>query len=249
MGRLKNQLEDELASLLGKPTMDQGGEIWIINVDEAGAQVFRQQMTRAARESSDPIVVYIDSYGGSVDAMAKMMETMDEVPNPKITVCMGKAMSAGAILLSHGDYRYCGQHSRVMIHEALGAAQGTVSQVNVTTDELNRINRYFNDILAKNCGLAGGYDALKKKLEDQGNGDWYMTAEEAVAFGIVDAVGVPILLHNVTGSFLAHKRPVKVRKRKRPDKDATRDLMRQLGLDAEDAKRKRTQKKTRKEPQ
>ncbi len=87
-------------------------EIWVIEFTAESAQEFREKLLEQSKDNPNrPIIVYIDSYGGQVDALAKMISTMDEIPNPIITACVGKAMSCGAILLSHGDIRFCDPHS------------------------------------------------------------------------------------------------------------------------------------------
>lgn len=167
-------------------------EIWVNEFTEQSAQDFRDEVIQASKSDPNaPIVVYIDSYGGQADSLAKMIETMDEVPNAFITVAMGKAMSCGAILLSHGDLRFCGNHSRVMIHEVSGGSTGDVHDVAADAEEIKRLNKHFMNLLAKNCGIKGGYDALRKMIKDQDGRDNYLNAEQAVKFGIVDSAGLP----------------------------------------------------------
>jgi ATP-dependent Clp protease protease subunit len=167
-------------------------EIWVTEFTADAALDFREDVLEASKmDPTRPITVYIHSYGGAVDALASMIETMDEVPNPIITVCQGVAMSCGAMLLSHGDIRFIGKHSRVMVHEVSGGAVGDVHDVGADAQEMKRLNRYFMNLLAKNCGIKGGYDALRKSIKDQDGRDKYMNAEEAVKFGIVDATGMP----------------------------------------------------------
>jgi ATP-dependent Clp protease protease subunit len=180
-----------------------GDEIWVMKFDEESAQVFRENLMDSSKmDPTRPIVVYIDSYGGQVDSLAKMIESMDEIPNPIITVAMGKAMSCGAILLSHGDYRLCGVHSRVMIHEVSGATSGDIHDMHADTVEHKRLNKYFMGLMAKNCGISGGYEELRKLIKARDGRDLYLDAHDAVKFGIVDAVGLPkidsMLLHNVS---------------------------------------------------
>jgi ATP-dependent Clp protease protease subunit len=175
-------------------------EIWVIKFDPEHAQKFREQMLVASKEDEHkPIVIYIDSYGGYVDSLAKMLETMDEVPNPKITVCMGTAMSCGAILLSHGDIRFCGQHSRIMLHEVSSGAWGKTQDVKADAHETNRLNEWALGLLAKNCDIKGGYKGLRQIFKDRDNTDLYLDAKEALDFGIVDAIGTPKL--NTTTGF------------------------------------------------
>lgn len=181
---------DDFEKLLsGKRDMD---EIWVTDFNTEAALEFRDRVISASKgDPTRPIIVYIHSYGGAVDALASMIETMDEVLNPIVTVCQGVAMSCGAMLLSHGDVRFIGRHSRVMIHEVSGGTAGDVHDIGADAQEIKRLNRYFMNLLAKNCSIKGGYDALRKMLKDQDGRDRYMDADAAVEFGIADAIGVP----------------------------------------------------------
>jgi ATP-dependent Clp protease protease subunit len=169
-----------------------GDEIWVNEFTEESAQEFREAILEETKgDPQRPVTIYIDSYGGQVDALSKMIETMDEIPNPIVTVAVGKAMSCGAMLLSHGDVRLCGRHARVMVHEISSGTAGDVHDMNADALETKRLNRYFMGLLAKNCGIKGGYDALRKIIKNQDGRDHYMDAAEALKFGIVDAVGMP----------------------------------------------------------
>ena len=173
---------------------DYGDEIWVYKFDEEASHKFRLQIRGKSKEDpNQPIVIYIDSYGGNVDGMAKMIDTMDETPNPKITVCMGKAMSAGAILLSHGDMRFCSKGSRIMIHELSSGSLGNVREIKNDTDELIRVNEVWMGLLAKNCCIPGGYKGLCEIIKNNNNQNIYLSAENAKKIGIVDEVGVPAL--------------------------------------------------------
>lgn len=170
-------------------------EIWVNKFNEESAQDFREQIRDKSKgDPMKPILVYIDSYGGQVDSLAKMIETMDETPNPIVTVAVGKAMSCGAVLLSHGDIRFCGPHSRIMIHEVSGGVQhGDVHDMYADSIEVKRLNRWFMGLLARNCGIKGGYDNIRKIIKNQDGRDRYLDAQEAVKFGIVDGVGMPMI--------------------------------------------------------
>ena len=177
------------------PTNSKGDEIWVIKFDEASAQKFRERvMSRARHSDKDPIVIYIDSYGGEVDALAKMIETLDEISNPIITVCMGKAMSCGAVLLSHGDIRFIGRHSRTMVHEVSSWTVGNVHDIKTDSQETSRLNEYFMGLLARNCNIRDGYAGLRKVLKAKDGRDVYMDAEQTVKFGLADKVGLPKLV-------------------------------------------------------
>lgn len=172
---------------------DRTGEIWVNKFDEESAKEFRDALIYSSKmDPSRPIIIYIDSYGGMVDSLAKMIETMEEVPNPMVTVCMGKAMSCGAILLSHGDVRFCGKHSRIMVHEVSSGSHGNVHDMHADTQEVKRLNEHFMGLLAKNCGY-DGYDDLRKIIKEQDGRDRYMDAAKALEFGIIDAIGLPKL--------------------------------------------------------
>ena len=174
-----------------KLRLDLSDDIWVTEFTTEAALEFREQVFEASKgDVMRPIIVYIDSYGGAVDALASMIETMDEVPNPIITAAVGKAMSCGAMLLSHGDIRFIGKHSRVMVHEVSSGTAGDVHDMGADTQETKRLNRYFMDLLAKNCGIKG-YDALRKIIKDQDGRDRYMDAAKALKFGIVDPIGMP----------------------------------------------------------
>ena len=167
-------------------------EIWVTEFTIESALDFRDSIIEASEgDPTKPIVVYIHSYGGAVDALASMIETMDEVPNPIVTVCQGMAMSCGAVLLSHGDIRFIGRHSRVMVHEVSSGTTGDVHDMNADTQETKRLNKWFMGLLAKNCGIKGGYEAIRKMIKDQDGRDRYMNAEESLKFGIADVIGMP----------------------------------------------------------
>ena len=179
-------MEEDIMSILKKEK-----EIWVTKFDEEHAQKFRTQvMDAAAGDPSRPIVIYIDSYGGYVDALAKMIETLDEIPNPIVTCCMGKAMSCGAMLLSHGDVRFLGKHSRVMVHEVSSGTIGNVQDMKDDVKETVRLNEYFMGLLAKNCGFKN-YEELRAVIKEQDGRERYLVGEDALKFGIVDAIGLP----------------------------------------------------------
>jgi ATP-dependent Clp protease protease subunit len=170
----------------------ESSEIWVTEFTAEAALEFRASVLEAAKdEPTKPITIYIQSYGGEVDALASMIETLDELPNPIITVCQGVSMSCGAMLLSHGDIRFIGKHSRVMIHEVSSGTGGDVHDMAADALETKRLNRYFMNLLAKNCAIKGGYDALRKTIKDQDGRNRYMDAAAALKFGIVDFVGMP----------------------------------------------------------
>lgn len=192
------------------PKDRRGDEIWVNKFDEESAHKFREQVIQKVREApsnNHPIIVYIDSYGGYVDSLAAMIETLDEIPNPVFTVCIGKAMSCGAILLSHGDQRFCGQHSRVMVHEVSSGTEGDVHDMLNNVKETQRLNKHFMGLLAKNCDVKGGYATLRKMIKDHEGREIWLDAQSAKKFGIIDHIGTPIVEAALVYVTSTNKRP------------------------------------------
>lgn len=205
-----------------------GSEIWVTKFDEESAKKFRDSVMAIAKtDPNRPVVIYIDSYGGFVDSLATMIETIDEIPNPVITACIGKAMSCGAILLSHGDVRFCGRHSRVMVHEVSSGTYGDVHDMHADVQETKRLNEYFMGLLAQNCGFKN-YDEVRKLIKEQDGRDRYLNAQDALDFGIVDAVGTPRVSHaimyeiNVTPQKKAFEKRNKTKLNSKPAAGKTR---------------------------
>jgi ATP-dependent Clp protease protease subunit len=185
--------------MLDNQDIPKSGEIWVNSFTEASASKFREEMIRAAmRDPSCPILIYIDSYGGYAHSLAKMIATMDQIPNPQVTICMGKAMSCGAILLSHGHYRYCDPHGSIMIHEVSAATEGCVHDMSNDVEDTKRLNKHFLGLLADNCGIKDGYKGLRELIKAHDGRDINLSAKEALKFGIVDEVGTPSININVT---------------------------------------------------
>lgn len=177
------------------------GEIWVNKFDEESAQKFREQVLAIAKNDPNFIIpIYIDSYGGFVDSLAKMIETMDEVQNRFITIAMGKAISCGAILLSHGDIRYCGKLSRVMIHNISTGSWGDAYALKADSDETLRMNRAFMGLLADNCGTT--YPKLQEAIKNAtGSKEIWLDATAAKKFNIVDQIGIPNINAQIQWSF------------------------------------------------
>lgn len=169
---------------------DRIDEIVVNSFNEESARQFRKQLiSRAVQDPGAPIIVYIDSYGGYLDSLNSMLETIEQVTNPIITVCLGKAMSCGAVLLAAGDHRFCGRSSRVMIHQSTGGDYGPVEELQKNVDECKRVNEMFMSFLAKRCGKTLGQ--LKQIIKDNESRDLYLDAEDCKKLGIVDFIGMP----------------------------------------------------------
>jgi ATP-dependent Clp protease protease subunit len=180
------------------------GPIWVTQFTENSARTFVDDvMRRHLKDPTEPLIVYINSYGGEVDALLSMVDALDGITNPLITVCIGKAMSCGAILFSHGDARFMGRNARAMIHEVSGGAVGNVVDVEQDVNELRRIHKVSMALLARNCGKAA--KDLHKLFREKR--DIYLDAKAAVEFGLADMIGIPVLNKSVVYD-IALKRPL-----------------------------------------
>ena len=189
-------------------------EIWVTQFDEDSAQMFRDKLLQQSKENPNkPIIVYIDSYGGQVDALAKMVATIDEVPNPIITAAYGKAMSCGAILLSHGDIRFCDPHARIMVHRVSAGTFGDVDEMKNDVAEVDRINKYWLGFLATNSNIKNGYNGLDAIMKQKDGRDRHLTATEAKKFGLIDVVGRPKVMPIQTYEVLNGPEKMSIQKR------------------------------------
>jgi ATP-dependent Clp protease, protease subunit len=138
-------------------------------------------------ESEDPdrdVSIYINSPGGVVTAGLAIYDTMQYI-KPKIsTICIGQAASMGAVLLAGGSpgLRFALPNSRVMIHQPLGGAQGQASDIEIQAREILKMKTALNQILASHAGKA--LDEVAKDTDR----DFFMTAEESKAYGLIDEV-------------------------------------------------------------
>ena len=128
------------------------------------------------------IYLYINSPGGSVSAGLSIYDTMKYINSQVITIGIGLCASMGALLLSSGNKRYALENCEIMIHEVLGGAKGQASDINILSNHINVIKNNVNKILAKNTGKT------INQIEKNTIKDNYMTAKEAVNFGIIDSI-------------------------------------------------------------
>jgi ATP-dependent Clp protease protease subunit len=138
-------------------------------------------------ESEDPkkdIMLYINSGGGSVYAGMAIYDTMKHIKNDVSTICVGIAASMASILLSGGTKgkRFILPHSEVMIHQPLGGIEGQASDIEISAKQIIKLRSTLNGILAKNSGQP------ISRIEKDADRDFFMTAEEAVKYGLVDEV-------------------------------------------------------------
>ena len=154
-------------------------------IDDASANtIVAELIYLEAKNPEKDICVYINSPGGSVTAGMAIYDTMKYVKCDVSTICIGLAASMGAFLLAAGTKgkRFCLPNSEVMIHQTLGGAQGQASDIEITANHIIQTKKKMIQMLSKNTGQP------IKKIEKDVDRDYFMTADEAVAYGIVDKV-------------------------------------------------------------
>ncbi len=154
-------------------------------VDDYVANLIIAQMLFLQSEDEDKdIFFYINSPGGSVSAGMGIYDTMQYVKCPVTTICIGQAASMGAVLLAAGTpgRRKALPNARVMIHQPSGGAQGQSTDIQIQARETQRIRDILNEILARHTGKP--VDQINRDTER----DYFMSAEEAKAYGLVDDV-------------------------------------------------------------
>ena len=154
--------------------------------DEKADLIIAQLIFLEAKDPTKPISMYINSPGGSVSAGLAIYDTMNYIKSEVCTVCVGMAASMGAFLLSSGakGTRYALPNSEIMIHQPLGGAQGQASDIKIVADHILKTRDKLNAILAANTGKD------IEKIAADTDRDNYMSAEEALEYGLVDKIFV-----------------------------------------------------------
>lgn len=157
-------------------------------IDEVTASlVVSQLIFLEAEDKGKDISLYINSPGGVVTAGMAIYDTMQYISSPVSTICIGQAASMGAFLLAGGakGKRYALPNSRIMIHQPLGGAQGQATDVEIQAKEIIRMKKSLNDLLVVHTGQT------LKQIEKDTDRDFFMTAQEAKEYGIIDEVIYP----------------------------------------------------------
>ena len=154
------------------------------DVNEHSMNLCIMQMLFLDREDSHaPIELYINSPGGSVVDGLALYDVMHTISAPVNTTCVGTAASMGAVLLTGGTgTRSALPHSRIMIHQVSSGYRGTAADINIQVKETNKLYEQLLEILASKSGQT------VKKLRNDCDRDYYMSAEEAKAYGLIDTV-------------------------------------------------------------
>lgn len=213
-------------------------DIVVNKFTEESAKSFRDKiLKRCSIDPNMPVVIYVDSYGGQVDALNSMISTMHQVPNPMVTVCVGKAMSCGAILLAAGDHRFCDPMARILIHEVTAGSINPVNDMENDVKEARRLNNQMMNFLAKRCGKT--YKDIKKIMHDQDSRDINLTPKQALEFGLIDQIGTPVVKPIIMYSI----ETVPEHDYDKNDLASVEEVLAEVGLSPEKPKRKKTTKK------
>ncbi|MEC8984825.1 MAG: ATP-dependent Clp endopeptidase proteolytic subunit ClpP [Candidatus Neomarinimicrobiota bacterium] len=152
--------------------------------DSVASLVIAQLLFLEAENSDKDIFLYINSPGGYVSAGLGIYDTMNYIKPSVATICMGQASSMAAVLLAGGAVgkRSALPNSRVMIHQPLGGAEGQASDIKIQADEILRLRTRLNSILAKMT------KQTMKKIEKDTDRNFFMNADEAKKYGIIDTI-------------------------------------------------------------
>tara|TARA_B100000029_G_C17532638_1_gene943797 strand:- start:527 stop:1123 length:597 start_codon:yes stop_codon:yes gene_type:complete len=152
--------------------------------DYVSSLLIAQLLFLEAEDPSKDIYMYINSPGGAITAGFGILDTMNYIKPNIVTICMGQAASMAAVLLSAGTKgkRMALENSRIMIHQPLGGVTGQATDIEIHTKEILYLKEKLNQILANNAGKT------TKKIENDTNRDNFMSATEALNYGLIDEV-------------------------------------------------------------
>jgi len=154
-------------------------------IDDAVANtVIAEFLFLESQDKNADIKLYINSPGGSVTAGMAIYDTMQYIKPNVSTICVGMAASMGAFLLASGakDKRFILPNAEVMIHQVMGATEGQATDIKIRAEHILKMKENLNKILSKHTGQS------LKKVEADTERDYFMSAEEAVAYGLVDKI-------------------------------------------------------------
>lgn len=153
-------------------------------IDDTIANLTIAQLLFLDAEGKDDIKLYINSPGGIVTSAFGIYDTIQHIKSQVTTICVGQAASAATVLLAAGakGKRYSLPNSRIMIHQVMGGAEGQQTDVEIRAREMRRIKDRLNSILSKHTGKT------EKQIEEDTDRDYFMSAEEAKKYGIIDKI-------------------------------------------------------------
>ncbi len=153
-------------------------------IDDTVANLVIAQLLFLDAEGKGDIKLYINSPGGVVTSAFGIYDTMQHIKSEVTTICVGQAASAASLLLAAGaaGKRYSLPNSRIMIHQVMGGAEGQQTDVEIRAREMRRVKDRLNAILSKHTGKT------EKQIEQDTDRDYFMSAEEAKKYGLVDKI-------------------------------------------------------------
>lgn len=155
--------------------------------DQTANLIVAQLLYLSNEDSESPIQMYINSPGGQIYAGLAIYDTMQMITNPINTVAVGVTASFGTVLLTAGTkgQRFALPHATVHLHQPIGGAQGQATDIEIQANEIMRLRKKLNGILAHHTGQS------EEKVKDDTERDYWLTAQDAVEYGLVDKVLEP----------------------------------------------------------
>ena len=152
--------------------------------DGVANSIIAQLLFLAHEDEKKDIQLYINSPGGAVTAAMAIYDTMEYIKPDVSTICIGQAASGGAVLLACGakGKRFALPNAEIMMHQVMGGAEGQASEIEITARQILKIKDKINKILAAHTGQS------LEKIERDTDRDFYMSAEEAKSYGVVDKI-------------------------------------------------------------
>ena len=152
--------------------------------DYLASLIIAQLLFLEAEDSEKDIFLYVNSPGGIITAGLGIYDTMQYIKPDISTICLGQAASMGAFLLAGGakGKRFALPNSRIMINQPMGGAEGQATDIKIQADEILRMKKQLNTILAKNTGQS------LKKIEADTDRDNYLTSKQAISYGMIDSI-------------------------------------------------------------
>lgn len=153
-------------------------------IDDNVSNIVIAQLLYLDSINSDDISLYINSPGGSITAGMAIYDTMNYIKSDVSTICVGMSASMAAFLLSSGKKgkRYCLPNSEVMIHQPLGGVHGQATEIKIAAERILKLKSKLNNILASNTGRD------LKKIENDTERDYFLSAHEALDYGLIDKI-------------------------------------------------------------
>lgn len=175
--------------------------IFVSDFTEESAKKFDTEVKNARDVGSSFVVLEIDSYGGSVYSLLRMVSTVQALQRDGIivaTIVQGKAMSAASVLFACGSngYRFVGPFATIMIHSVSSVASGKLPDLVGDVNEATRLNTILFHLLAQQSGKSDSY--FLDLVKDHSGVDWFLSAEDAVSLGLANKLKVPTLKTKVT---------------------------------------------------